>query len=69
MEYSFSKLLGRMKEREKTQSQLAKAIGKNESTLSAKLNGKSFFTVEEIDAICRELDISSNEIGVYFFTK
>jgi transcriptional regulator with XRE-family HTH domain len=69
MAYNYSKLLGRMREMNKTQGQIAEAIGKNESTLSSKLNGKFMFTVGEIDAICRELDIGTCDIGAYFFTK
>mgnify|MGYP005608789587 CR=1 FL=1 len=67
MKYNYSKLLGRMKECGITQEQLAKAIGKNETTLSAKLNNKSQFKGEEMDAICKVLDIPNEEIGAYFF--
>lgn len=69
MKYNYSKLLGRIKECGFTQEQLAKAIGINKSTLSAKLNGQYSFSAKEIDSICRELDISNDEIGAYFFTK
>lgn len=68
MMYNYSKLLGRMKECGFTQEKLAKAIGKNEATLSAKLNNKSQFKGEEMDAICKVLDIPNEEIGAYFFT-
>ena len=69
MKYNYSKLLGRIKERGLTQEQLAKLIGKNTSTVSAKLNGQFAFTTVEIDDICRVLDISNNEIGDYFFAQ
>lgn len=69
MKYNYSKLLGRIKERGLTQEQLAKLIGKNKSTVSAKLNGQFAFTTVEIDDICRVLDISNNEIGDYFFAQ
>lgn len=69
MKYNYSKLLGRIKERGLTQEQLAKRIGKNKSTISAKLNGQFAFTTVEIDDICRVLDISNNEIGDYFFAQ
>lgn len=65
--YNYSKLLGRMRECGITQEQLAKEIGKNESTLSAKLNNRSQFNAEEMDAICKVLDISNEEISTYFF--
>jgi transcriptional regulator with XRE-family HTH domain len=69
VQYNYSKLLGRMKEKGLTQSQIASALDKNESTISSKLNGKFSFTVVEIDAICKLLDIGNDEIGTYFFTK
>ena len=67
MKYNYSKLLGRIKECGQTQETLAKAIGKNEATLSAKLNNKSQFKSEEMDTICKVLDIPNEEIGAYFF--
>ena len=67
MKYNYSKLLGRIRERGLTQEQLAKAIGKNKSTISAKVNNQFSFTQEEMDAICKVLDISNDEIGEYFF--
>ena len=67
MKYNYSKLLGRMKECGITQEQLAKEIGKNETTLSAKFNHKSQFKADEMDAILRVLNVSNDEIGDYFF--
>ncbi len=67
MKYNYSKLLGRMKECGVTQERLAKEIGKNETTLSAKFNNKSQFKGDEMDAICKVLNISNDEIGAYFF--
>jgi transcriptional regulator with XRE-family HTH domain len=67
MNYNYSKLLGRIKECGLTQDLLAKAIGKNRSTLSSKLNGQNSFTAKEIDDICKVLDISNSDIGEYFF--
>ena len=67
MKYNYSKLLGRMKECSITQEQLAKALNKDVSTLSAKFNNKSQFKAEEMDAICKALDIPNEEIGAYFF--
>jgi transcriptional regulator with XRE-family HTH domain len=69
MRYNYSKLLGRIKEQGYTQERLAKEIGKDKSTVNAKLNGKNAFTTKEIDDICKVLDISNSEIGDYFFTK
>ena len=67
--FNYAKLLGKIKECGLTQEQLAKAIKINKSTLSAKLNGQYSFSTKEIDSICRELNISNDEIGAYFFTK
>lgn len=67
MKFNYSKLLGRMRECGFTQAQLAKAIGINKATLSAKLNNRFSFTQEEILAICKLLNISVCEIGDYFY--
>lgn len=69
MKYNYSKLLGRLRERGFTQEQLAKEIGKNKCTISAKVNNQFSFTQEEMDDICRVLDISNDEIGEYFFAR
>ena len=69
MKYNYSKLLGRIKERGLTQEQLAKAIGKNKSTISAKLNNQFSFTQDEMDDICRVLEVPNDEIGEYFFAR
>ena len=67
MSKNYSKLLGRIRECGLTQENLAKSIGKNKSTISAKLNGRVPFTAKEIDDICKVLNISNDEIGDYFF--
>ena len=67
MKYNHSKLLGKIKECGFTQERLAKAIGINKSTLNSKLKGQFYFSTEEMDSICRELNISSDDIGEYFF--
>jgi transcriptional regulator with XRE-family HTH domain len=69
MNYNYAKLLGRIKERGLTQEQLAKAIGKDKSTLNGKIKGRSAFTTKEIDDICKVLDISATDIGKYFFAR
>lgn len=69
MKYNYSKLLGRIRECGLTQEQLANAINKNKSTISSKLNNQFSFKQEEIDDICRVLDIPNDEIGEYFFTR
>ena len=69
MAYNFSKLLGRMKENSMTQADLANGIGISGSTLNAKLKNKYPFTADEIENICAVLDISNEDIGIYFFCK
>ena len=69
MFYDFSKLLGRIKEYGYTQESLAKAIGKDKSTLCSKLNNKGEFKAAEIDDICKLLDIPNDENGQYFFCR
>lgn len=67
MKYNYSKLLGRMKERGISQELLAQGIGVNVSTLNSKLNNRFCFKTDEMDAICKVLDIPNIEIGEYFF--
>lgn len=69
MKFNYSKLLGRIKECGFTQKTLAKAIGINKATLSAKLNNKNAFKVSELAVICKLLDIAKNEVGEYFFAE
>ena len=69
MKYNYSKLLGRMREYHYTYATLANAIGINESTLSSKLNNKTYFKQVEIDKICVLLGISNAEIGAYFYAR
>ena len=69
MKLKYSKLLGKIKECDLTQETLAKKIGINKATLSAKLNGKFSFTVKEMLAIGMALNIPKGEIGDYFFTE
>ena len=66
--FNFSKLRGRFREFGLTQQDVATHIGIRDTTLSQKLNNKAGFTANEIDAICKLLDIAKEEIGVYFFT-
>lgn len=68
MQYNYSKLLGRMREFGITQKKLACAIGKNPTTINEKLKGKSF-TTDEMDRICKTLDIPNEKIGEYFFCR
>lgn len=69
MNYNYSRLLGRMKERGYTQERLSRTLGINVATLSQKLNNRSEFTQHEMDCILRVLDIPAHEIKPYFFAR
>lgn len=67
--FDYSKLKGRMKEKEITQERLANEIGKDKSTISLRLNNQSLFVQDEIDKIIKLLEIPASEIKEYFFTE
>jgi len=69
MEFDYSKLLGRIKEKGFTQETLAKLIGITPGSMSEKLNNKANFKQKEIFLIRQILDISIGEVGEYFFTQ
>lgn len=52
-----------------TQKSLAKKIGISENTMSSKINNKSDFNSEEINAICEELKIfkDSDRCSIFLF--
>lgn len=67
-EMDYSKLIGRATELGFTQKALAERIGLSESHFCRKINGRFSFKQKEIRDICEVLSISSDEIGLYFFT-
>ena len=69
MGFNHLKLRGRIKEFGFRQDELAKRIGITNSTMSAKLNNLSAFTTDEIGDLCKLLDISKHDIGIYFFAE
>lgn len=71
IEFDFSKLRGRIKEKLKYEAIFADKIGISQASLSSKFNNKSDFTATQIIKSSEEdvLDIPQNEIGEYFFTK
>lgn len=73
VEFDYSKLIGKIIEKCKSQKEFAKLMGINFTTLSNKLNNKSYFTMEEIYNACMILEIDTDkskksEISDYFFT-
>ena len=65
----YSKLLGRIKECNLTQKNLAKKIHISESHFCQKIGGNYPFKQTEIQRICEELQIPASEIGRYFFVE
>lgn len=69
LQFDYSKLLGRIKEKGYTLQTFAKAIGISLSTLSLKLSNKAYFKQCEMNLTCAVLGFDKAEIGVYFFTQ
>ena len=69
MEFDYSKLRGRIVEKYRTITAFAEELGIAVQTISAKLNGEIGITKTETLTWCELLDISIEELGVYFFTK
>ena len=67
--YDYSKLLGRIKEKNLTQAELSVKIGVSLSTLNAKISNSYQFKQNEITKACEILEIDVRDIGAYFFTK
>lgn len=67
--YNYSKLLGKIRENNLTQAELAKKIGISESTLNFSLRNKRPFKQDEIIKICEILCISLESVENYFFNK
>lgn len=60
------KLKGRIIEKFNTIRDFAKAMGKTQNTITAKLKGTSPWKTYEIDLACKLLDISQEQISLYF---
>lgn len=69
MQFLYSKLRGKIVEKFGSISAYANELGVPKQTLSKKLTGKVGFTKKDILKWCEELDISIEEIGIYFFTQ
>ena len=68
MSFKYAKLSGKIKEKFKTQERFAVAMDMSPRSISLKLNNKREWKQNEIDKACELLDISTNEIGEFFFT-
>ena len=65
---NYPKLRGKIREVYGVQADFARAMGKDPSTISAKLSKKTDWTREEIEQVCGLLGIPISEVGTYFFT-
>ena len=65
---NYSMLRGKIKEKLKNEYVLAKELKCSKDTLSKKLNNETDFTQDEIEKVCRILEIDRKEIPSYFFT-
>lgn len=67
--FDYSKLRGKIREIFRTQAAFAAEIPMSTVSLSEKLNNKVAFTQKEIDKACALLQITKEEIPIYFFTQ
>lgn len=68
VEFDYSKLLGRIVEKFRTQSAFADALGIARQTVNAKVQGNVEITKSDIIKWSKLLEIPLEEIGIYFFT-
>lgn len=67
MEYTYSKLKGKIKEVYGTQGSFAKALGLSENSLSNKLNGKIGLSQEDIELWSELLHIDKSDYASFYF--
>ena len=66
--FDYTKLIGKIIEREYTLETFAKTLEISLYTLSLKLSNKANFKQHEMQKIREALGFDANEIGEYFFT-
>ena len=62
-------LKGRIIQKYGSQGRFAKHLGKTEQTITAKLNGRSQFSRDDILTWCNALEITPDDVGRYFFAQ
>ncbi len=67
IEYDYSKLLGRIKEKYGTRDKLVEKITISSTSLNLRLNNKLKFDQQDIKELSEALDIQEAEIPDYFF--
>lgn len=69
MDFSYNKLRGKIVEIFGSQKEFSKRIGLSEQSITAKLNGRSEFSQNDIINWSDALRIALDEIGTYFFNR
>lgn len=64
---TFGKLREEIRKKFKNLGEFADAVGIDRSTLSMKINGRTAFRQDEIEKICKLLNISIEQVYDYFF--
>lgn len=64
---SYPKLRGRIREKYGTQEAFAVAMGMHPTTLSTKLQGRVDWSLQEMKRAAELLELSVEEMAVYFF--
>ena len=65
----FAKLRGAIRERYATEYEFARHVGMTRDTLGRKLNGKSEFTLPEMEQVLEALAIPKRDVYYYFFSQ
>lgn len=65
--FNYNKLRGRIVEIYGSQRNFSDKIGLSEQSITAKLNGRSDFSQEDILSWCNALNLQKSDIGKYFF--
>lgn len=63
----FHRLRVRFAELDLTQNEAARLAGLAPSTLTTRMTGRVPFNVNEVQALCRVLNIPTDQIGAFFF--
>lgn len=69
MAKTYSKLRGRIVEVYGSQRAFGKQLKLSEQSITAKLNGRTEFSQDDIVKWCNLLGIEAKEVGDYFFTQ
>lgn len=64
---TFGKLREEIRKKFKNLGEFADAVGIGRSTLNMKINGRTAFRQDEIEKICKLLNISIEQVYDYFF--